>query len=179
MTNTLQRTEVGGLVSLRAPHTGVTVVAPSQDAISAALAEDSPGGRLRALRKAHGLTVLGLATVLDTSREMVERVERGQHRQSKWMPAMAQALGVTLSDVLTGGALVPVRGDADLGKRLTEWRETNGLTRRQAAYLAGLDDDVDLDGYTAVLRVEQGLRTVPGEAVASLERLVSGGMALA
>lgn len=91
------------------------------------------GARLTELRKAAGYTQAELATTLGTSQRMVAYYEtRAEHAPPALLPEMAQALGVTVEELL---GIKPVRktkkSDTRLQRRLQQIEKMEARERRQ------------------------------------------------
>jgi len=74
--------------------------------------EHNAPNRLREIRKAKGLTLEGLAALVGSSNQQIQRLEKGERRLSdEWMRTLGQALGVA------PWAFFPeFEGDADIAK---------------------------------------------------------------
>ena len=78
---------------------------------------DELGNRIRALRRARGLTPMHVARAADVTREWLSRLERGHipHPHPDALARVAEVLGVTTADLLGGRKMVSPAGGRSAG----------------------------------------------------------------
>lgn len=91
---------------------------------------ETVGGRVRAAREARGWSQDGLAQEAGVSQTTIDKIERGETRQSRYLSNVAKALGVALSE------LDPSKSDAR-PNRIAELREVAGMTQGELGEAVG------------------------------------------
>ena len=98
------------------------------------------GSRIRRFREEAGLSLSALATKADVSKGYLHRLEADStdsRPSGKTLYALAEALGVTMSDLLGRKLLTPAH--ADVPQTLREFAEDEGLPEADVLMLASIE----------------------------------------
>lgn len=101
---------------------------------------DGIGGRIRRFREDAGLSLSALATKAAVSKGYLHRLEADStdaRPSGKTLYALAEALGVTMSDLLGRKLLAPAR--ADVPEALQEFAEDHDLPEADVLMLASIE----------------------------------------